>query len=66
MGALAALVVVVVTPWLIERFLAGRYSIPGGLIAVVIATGFIRIGEAFAASVVVARGSARQLSVLNH
>jgi O-antigen/teichoic acid export membrane protein len=66
MGALAALVVVMVTPWLIERFLAGRYSIPGGLVAVVIATGFIRIGEAFAASVVVARGSARQLSLLNH
>jgi O-antigen/teichoic acid export membrane protein len=66
MGALATLVVVLVTPWLMDHFLAGRYNIPDGLVAVVIATGFIRISEAFAASVVIARGAARQLSLLNY
>jgi O-antigen/teichoic acid export membrane protein len=66
MGALATLVVVMVTPWLVEHFLAGRYIIPDGLVAVVIVTGFIRIGEAFACSLVIASGTARQLSLLNY
>jgi O-antigen/teichoic acid export membrane protein len=66
MGALATLVVLMLMPWLMQQFLAGRYSVPDGLIALVIAIGFIRIGEAFAVAVVVARGSARQLSLLNY
>ena len=66
MGALATLVVLMLMPWLMQQVLAGRYSVPDGLLAVVIAIGFIRIGEAFAVAVVVARGSARQLSLLNY
>jgi O-antigen/teichoic acid export membrane protein len=65
-GVLAALVVVLLTPWLMERFLGGRYSIPDGLVTLVIVIGFIRIGEAFANAVVIAKGAARHLSLLNY
>lgn len=64
-GLLATAAVLVLMPWLIEHFLAGRYDVPRGMVVAVIGIGFIRTWEAAASATVSALGSARELLLLN-
>lgn len=65
MGLVAALLILLLMPWLTDHFLAGRYEVSVGLVLVVIAIGFVRIWEAAMSAVVSALGSTRELSLLS-
>jgi O-antigen/teichoic acid export membrane protein len=64
-GLVAAATVLLVMPWLIGHFLAGRYEVPQGMVVAVIGIGFIRTWEAAASATVTALGSAQELLSLN-
>lgn len=65
MGLVAALLILLLMPWLTDHFLAGRYDVSLGLVLVVIAIGFVRIWEGSMSAVVSALGSTRELSLLS-
>lgn len=65
MALLAALLILLLLPWLTDRFLSGRYEVSSGLVLVVILTGFVRIWEAVMNAVVSALGSTRELTLLS-
>jgi hypothetical protein len=49
----------------VQWLLQGRYELSAPLIAAALAVGFIKVGSAFARTIVVALGSRDQLSLLN-
>jgi O-antigen/teichoic acid export membrane protein len=65
MGVIATIGVLVVMPWLLEHFLAGRYAVTEQMILAVIVIGFVRICESSASAAVTALGSTRELAQLN-
>lgn len=65
MALLSALLILLLLPWLTDRFLSGRYEISSGLVLVVILTGFVRIWEAVMSAVVSALGSTREMTLLS-
>jgi O-antigen/teichoic acid export membrane protein len=65
MGVIATIGVLIVMPWLLEHFLAGRYAVTEQMILAVIVIGFVRICESSASAAVTALGSTRELAQLN-
>jgi hypothetical protein len=55
----------IITPWLVQWLLQGRYELSAPLIAAALAVGFIKVGSAFARTIVVALGSREHLGFLN-
>jgi hypothetical protein len=51
--------------WLVDHLLTGRYVLTPGLVLAAMVTGYIRVGGAFARTIVSALGTARQLAALN-
>lgn len=66
-GAAAASVVAVliVTPWIADQFLMGRYDISMELLAAVIITGLVKVCNGFVAAIVQAFGSTAVLAKFN-
>ena len=64
-SAVAAVAVLVVTPWLLHTVLDSRYSFPMSLLYALVGVGFVRVWSGVSSAVVSALGSARQLAVLN-
>jgi O-antigen/teichoic acid export membrane protein len=64
-GVLAAAAILLVMPWIVDHFLAGRYEVPPGLVAVMIGIGLVRTWEAMATATVNALGTPRDLWLLN-
>jgi O-antigen/teichoic acid export membrane protein len=64
-AVVAAVGVLVVTPWLLGAVLASRYSFPMTLLYALVVVGFVRVWSGLASAVVSALGSARQLAILN-
>lgn len=64
-GALATALIVSILPWLMVRFLGGRYVVGDGLVIALIVIGFVRMWDALAAAIVSALGSTRELVMLN-
>jgi O-antigen/teichoic acid export membrane protein len=61
----AALAVLLVTPWLLGAVLKSRYSFPMTLLYALVVVGFVRVWSGVSSSVVAALGTARQLVILN-
>ncbi len=61
----SVLAVVIVTPWIAERFLMGRYDISAALIAAVILTGLVKVCNGFVGAIVQAFGSTAVLAKFN-
>lgn len=66
LSAVAAVVIWYGTPWIVRILLAGKYVLPASLILAALVSGFVRVGGAFAKTVVTAVGSERQLAHLNY
>ena len=66
LGLLATPLLLALTPWLVDRFLARHLDSSLGLVIAVIAVGFVRLWEGFSAAVVNAIGSPRELSLLSY
>lgn len=66
-GAAAAsvLAVMIVTPWIAEHFLQGRYDISAALLLAVVVTGLVKVINGFVSAIVQAFGSTRALAVFN-
>jgi O-antigen/teichoic acid export membrane protein len=64
-GVLAAAGILLLMPWVVDHFLAGRYQVPRGLVSAVIGIGLVRTWEAMATATVNALGAPRDLSLLN-
>jgi hypothetical protein len=64
-SAVAAVAVLIVTPWLLGVVLQSRYSFPMTLLYALVIVGFVRVWSGLAGAVVSALGSARQLFILN-
>jgi hypothetical protein len=66
-GAAGASVVAVliVTPWIAEHFLMGRYDISTALLAAVIVTGLVKVCNGFVGAIVQAFGSTAVLAKFN-
>jgi hypothetical protein len=66
-GAAAAsvLAVLVITPWIVEHFLMGRYEISAALLTAVIVTGLVKVWNGFVSAIVQAVGSTTTLAKLN-
>lgn len=67
LGAAAAsvLAVMIVTPWIAEHFLQGRYDISAALLLAVVVTGLVKVINGFVSAIVQAFGSTRALAVFN-
>lgn len=65
MALLIAALLLLLTPWLRDDVLEGRYEFSATLVFVIISVGFVRILEAMASAVVSALGSTRELSLLS-
>lgn len=63
--ALACAVIWMVTPWLIDWALAGKYVLPATLILAALVNGVLKVGSAFARATATALGNNRQLNYLN-
>ncbi len=63
--ALSVLAVVIVTPWISDRFLMGRYDISAALLTAVIVTGLVKVINGFVSAIVQAFGSTRALAAFN-
>jgi len=63
--AVACVAIWVLAPVVVRLVLAGKYALPGALMAASIATGLVKVASAFARAVVSALGDARQLARLN-
>lgn len=61
----SVLAVAIVTPWIAERFLMGRYDISAALIAAVILTGLLKVCNGFVGAIVQAFGSTAVLAKFN-
>ena len=66
LGILATPILLALTPWLVDRFLARHLDSSLDLVVAVIAVGFVRLWEGFSAAVVNAIGSPRELSLLSY
>lgn len=66
-GATAAsvLAVLIVTPWIADRFLMGRYDISTALLVAVIVTGLVKVCNGFVSAIVQAFGSTAALAKFN-
>ena len=64
-GLIAAIGIMIVMPWLLQNFLAGRYAVTDEMVIAVIVIGFVRICEASAAAAVNALGSSKEMAQLN-
>lgn len=62
-ASLAAVVaVLVITPWIVDHFLMGRYPITGALLTAVVLTGLVKVANGFVAAIVQAFGSTAVLA----
>lgn len=61
----AAATIMLLMPWLTDRFFSGRYEVRAGLLLLIIAIGLVRIWEAVMSAIVSALGSTRESSLLN-
>lgn len=61
----SVLVVLIVTPWIAEHFLMGRYDISAALLAAVIITGLVKVCNGFVGAIVQAFGSTAVLAKFN-
>jgi O-antigen/teichoic acid export membrane protein len=64
-GAVAALVILAVAPWIAARLLAGKYELPTVLMIAALVSGAVKLADGFATTIVWALGSPRQLALLN-
>jgi O-antigen/teichoic acid export membrane protein len=64
-GAIAAIGVVLVTPWILVELLDNRYAFTPYLLAAFVIVGFVRLWDGIARAVVTALGSERDLFWLN-
>ena len=64
-GAVAALVILAVAPWIAARLLAGKYELPSVLMIAALVSGAVKLADGFATTIVWALGSPRQLALLN-
>jgi O-antigen/teichoic acid export membrane protein len=64
-AAAATIGVFLVTPFIFNTLLQGRYPVSQALITAFIATGLVKVGHGFAATVVQALGTTRMLAKLN-
>ncbi len=64
-SSLSILAVLVVTPFIAERFLLGRYAIGWGLLAAVIITGLVKVVNGFVSAIVQAFGTTGALAAFN-
>jgi O-antigen/teichoic acid export membrane protein len=64
-SSLAILAVLIVTPFIAEHFLLGRYPIGWGLLAAVIITGLIKVVNGFVSAIVQAFGTTAALAKFN-
>lgn len=64
LAAIAATAIAIIMPLIFDSLLQHRYDVPDGLVMAVVIVGLVRIWQAFAASVVSALGSGRQLLVM--
>lgn len=65
MAAVAAVIVLLVTPWLISMLLDSRYEFHMSLLYALIIVGFVRVWNGISSAVVSALASARQLVAFN-
>lgn len=63
--AIASVAIWLVTPWLVEWALAGKYVLPATLILAALVNGIFKVGSAFARAAATALGDNRQLSYLH-
>jgi O-antigen/teichoic acid export membrane protein len=64
-GGAAAVLAWFAAPWVARWLLAGKYELTAALMIATLVSGGVKIGDAFATTVVWALGSARQLAMLN-
>jgi O-antigen/teichoic acid export membrane protein len=64
-GAVAALVILAVAPWIAARLLAGKYELSTALMIAALVSGAVKLADGFATTIVWALGSPRQLALLN-
>lgn len=64
-AAASVLAVLVVTPWIAQQFLMGRYDISAALLAAVIITGLVKVCNGFVSAIVQAFGSTAALASFN-
>jgi hypothetical protein len=63
--SVASLTIWLVTPWLVEWALAGKYLLPSALILAALVNGILKVGSAFARASATALADNRQLAYLN-
>jgi O-antigen/teichoic acid export membrane protein len=63
--AIASVGIWLVTPWLVDWALAGKYVLPAALILAALVNGVFKVGSAFARAAATALGDNRQLSMLH-
>lgn len=63
--AIASAAIWLITPWLVEWALAGKYALPGALILAALVNGVFKVGSAFARTAATALGDNRQLGYLH-
>jgi O-antigen/teichoic acid export membrane protein len=61
----AAVVVMLLMPWIARDLLQGRYPISAALVRAIVLIGFVRVWNSFASAAVSALGSMRHLTLLN-
>jgi O-antigen/teichoic acid export membrane protein len=64
-SVLAAIGVLLVTPWLLDVVLESRYAFPMSLLYAMVVVGFVRVAGGISGAIVSALGSASQLALLN-
>jgi O-antigen/teichoic acid export membrane protein len=64
-SVLAAIGVLLFTPWLLGVVLKSRYAFPMSLLYAMVVVGFVRVAGGISGAIVSALGSARQLALLN-
>jgi O-antigen/teichoic acid export membrane protein len=64
-STVAAVGVLLVTPWLLHVLLGDRYVFPAGLLYALVVVGIVRVGAGIAGATTSALGSARQLALYN-
>jgi O-antigen/teichoic acid export membrane protein len=64
-AVVASIGVLIVTPWIGEHVLEGRYVFAPSLLYAMIVVGFVRVWNGFASAAVTALGTTRQLAVYN-